>query len=509
MKTKKIFYIGIILSFLVSAVSAAPATQTETDIRREQMRKEAQATYAPISKILSEILATANTNQKPAPDQLQKAAALLESSKRNVAFYDGFQKAGYMLLQSWVAYYQGDPVTTMNSAVRACKENPASGDAWATQTLFSMVHGRLPIEPKDPRPATQNESRRPPRPQRPRRTTEMGVPETSAEPVYDPQAPYGQPGTLSFNPATLQKEFLRQRFNQMEFTTADSKKITYTPTADTLCILFWRAEEAVETTTPETIDMAAPALDQSPVVATEIKGPSLEDQRVYFKALIGALGDKKEVKFVEINTNIAAFAKEAVKDWKPICPAIIASDPQSGATPFVRLLYQSPFMAIVDTDGKVRYAGPADGFAPAFILTHITGVPIEVKPSKLAPQAETPLDRMPGEFFLMMPGIVDPNQKPVPMDPNGPQAALPAKQYRQLPYEQQLTAEKKIQAIRDFFIKAPRTQALTYKNGIDMCREVMQDYPGTQYADEARQLLRQVPEHKRATYNITNEELGL
>jgi hypothetical protein len=37
----------------------------------------------------------------------------------------------------------------------------------------------------------------------------------------------------------------------------------------------------------------------------------------------------------------------------------------------------------------------------------------------------------------------------------------------------------------------------------------MRDYPGTIYAEEARMLLRQVPENRRSTYNITNEELGL
>jgi hypothetical protein len=37
----------------------------------------------------------------------------------------------------------------------------------------------------------------------------------------------------------------------------------------------------------------------------------------------------------------------------------------------------------------------------------------------------------------------------------------------------------------------------------------MQKYPGSEYANNAQQLLREVPERERPQYGITDEELGL
>jgi hypothetical protein len=49
----------------------------------------------------------------------------------------------------------------------------------------------------------------------------------------------------------------------------------------------------------------------------------------------------------------------------------------------------------------------------------------------------------------------------------------------------------------------------TYKKGVDMCRNIMRKYPDTKYAEEARKLLRKVPERHKERYNITDEETGL
>jgi len=59
------------------------------------------------------------------------------------------------------------------------------------------------------------------------------------------------------------------------------------------------------------------------------------------------------------------------------------------------------------------------------------------------------------------------------------------------------------------FINLAKKRAQTYKKGVDLCRVIIQKYPGTKYEDAARSLLREVPEHKRKTYRITDEELRL
>ena len=63
--------------------------------------------------------------------------------------------------------------------------------------------------------------------------------------------------------------------------------------------------------------------------------------------------------------------------------------------------------------------------------------------------------------------------------------------------------------LRDLFMKAAKKRVISYKNGVELCRRIIRNYPGTKYEHEARMLLRQVPEDKRKLYKITDEELGL
>ena len=48
-----------------------------------------------------------------------------------------------------------------------------------------------------------------------------------------------------------------------------------------------------------------------------------------------------------------------------------------------------------------------------------------------------------------------------------------------------------------------------YKPMVDECRRILNEFPDTPEAAKARQLLREIPERKRAQYKITNEEMGL
>lgn len=501
MKTKDLFFAGIILFVFLAIVSfAAPE---EPDMRREQMRQEAQASYAEVSRTLNAILETVNRTQQPPETQIQHAAELLETNRRNAVSYDGSQKAVYMLLQSWVSYYQKDPVNNLNWAVRACREDPTNGDAWISQTLFSFIYGRRPIEPRPPRPQTEQRRQRPqPRGRQADSSAEMAV-----APSAD--APYGRPGTLDFDLNMIRRDFMRERFIRQEYNTADNKKVIYSPESDVLCILFWQAAEAVDPNTsgprvqPQ-IGLEANTLPGG-VVASRY---TLETQQAYFKTLAEAMTDRKNVKFIEMNVNSAAVSKDAVQDYQPVAPLVIAALPQSGAIPFVRMDVPIPFLAIIDTGGQVKYAGVADGFVPAFILSHVTGAAIELS----GPDAVRPAREVAGGHLLEMPVPVlpaDPNRSVA--DPNQPRSRVQTrnpKQYRQLPIEQETMAETKLSVARDLYAELGRMPGMPYTRLVKECREIISTYPDTQYADEARKLLAQVPERLRPTYKITSEELG-
>lgn len=538
MRTKKIFF-GWLFRLILPVVICG-VTTAESDSRREQLRQEAQASYAQVKQTLEAILEKVNLNQRPPERLIQEAAELLEANRRNVAVYESPQRANYMLLQSWVFYYQKDPVQNLNWAVRACREDPANGDAWISQTLFSFIHGRRPVEPQPPRPQPESRRRQP----QPRGRQALEMPEET-QPVYDASAPYGRPESLEFDLATLRRDFLRERFSQREFQTIDGKKIAVTADSnDAMCMLVWKnasgeAAAAVDPNKPGRGsqqhfpgEMAMP-MDIPFGTPAASDNHSLKNQQAYFEVMKEVLSDKEEVRFFEMNVHPPAGIETALLKHQPVAPLVVAAHPQSGASPFVRMDVSVPFMAIVDHEGKVRYAGAADGFMPAFILTHLTGVEIDLEAFQAASDiTDMPFDLMPGMGHEPAPGVSPAMPSEMPPDmmmyepmpgapphdmmmPPMPQPAPqqqqpePEPKYRQLPEHQQIEAERRVSVVRDFFMTAPRKRFITYKRGVDMCREIIRDYPDTLYAEQARHLLRQVPERQRATYNITDAELGL
>jgi hypothetical protein len=64
MKTKDLFFAGIIALILLCGLSPLDAAE-ETEARREQLRQEAQTSYAEITQSLNAIFEKANLNQRP------------------------------------------------------------------------------------------------------------------------------------------------------------------------------------------------------------------------------------------------------------------------------------------------------------------------------------------------------------------------------------------------------------------------------------------------------------
>lgn len=59
------------------------------------------------------------------------------------------------------------------------------------------------------------------------------------------------------------------------------------------------------------------------------------------------------------------------------------------------------------------------------------------------------------------------------------------------------------------YMASAKKGILTYSQAVVLCRDIIKEYPGTEYETQARELLKQVPADQRSRYNITDEELGL
>ena len=265
----------------------------------------------------------------------------------------------------------------------------------------------------------------------------------------------------------------------------------------------------------------------------------VENQRKYIKQLSQACKDKEQIIFLQINTDRFDTATKAAQELandpqiEGAGALVFAAEPSSGAQDCIGIKAAKPFMLIVAKEGTVKYAGPAADFMPAFILTQLTGVEIDL--AKQNQTAEKHQDVSPEMDPLMMEirmemsghpvrsakSVVDPNKpvadpnKPV-IDPNAVTIQQPGTSQFPKTSTQQTEQElfTEVQAGKDleyaeFYIDAARKRIQTYKKGVELCRAIIKEYPGTKYEQEARLLLRRVPEHKHSTYNITDEELGL
>ncbi len=491
--------------------------------RREQMQQEAQASSVEIEALLKTILESVNRNERPASSVIEEAAAMLEEHKRFAIAYDDPQKASYMLLQAWTEFYADRLPGALNWSMRACKMDEASQDAWISQALFSMLSGKRPIEPKVPQAESPAErgmdaGRRPqPRP-RPRANNQANL--------TPPVVPYSRKGTLDFDMLSLRGEILRERFGRMKYQTADGKPVEYKPGENTLCIFFWQ----IEPSAADANDIAGGGV-VNPAAARYAgdfgisSKTGLADQRGYIGRIAKSLQEHPEITCFAVNTNALTDAQRAggaideafVREMG--VPMVFAADPASGAGQFVGVKALTPFVLIADKTGVVRYAGPAADFMPAFVLTHLTGVEISLAGASSSSPVYEP-DRSPGlrdvSYELRDQGprsrmpeptpqlpqparpVADPN-RPAPADPNGVSAASGTPE---MSLQDQVTAEKllagatiEIEASRDIRGKSPA-------KGVTACKTVLEKYPGTVYAEQARELLRRVPERYWETYKI-------
>jgi hypothetical protein len=74
--------------------------------------------------------------------------------------------------------------------------------------------------------------------------------------------------------------------------------------------------------------------------------------------------------------------------------------------------------------------------------------------------------------------------------------------------EREKRVQKQLQ-FAEYYMTAANKGLAPYDQSVAICRDIIENNPGTVYEHRACEILRQVPEDQRALYEITNEELGL
>ncbi len=232
-----------------------------------------------------------------------------------------------------------------------------------------------------------------------------------------------------------------------------------------------------------------------------------------FKDLFSAAFGTDNVKFLAVNTDSLANKQKVVdKIMENPWPwaHVMAHDPKSGDTQFkdVSVRHEKPLLVITSNDGTIKYAGPAVGFLAPMMLAKATGQNINANATATAKanHAANGQTSVANKLAAMFNKTRKDNKTNTATNTTAVVNRVSA-QPREMDVIDEIAASRLLENARTFIKLSSR--AITPKKGIEMCREIFAKYPNTKYSEQARMLLREVPERHRKRYKITDEELGL
>ncbi len=515
--------IAICIALLPAAIAAfcraqPPAPQTpdpQASASADKIRQNIEETL----KLISELKA-------PSSSDVAAYQKLLDESKRHVGQLSEQQKAQYVLFQGWVSYFQNDLPKAYTSSAAACRFDPANPDAWASQAAFALLLNKKPMTPRPQRPAQRQKTK----PQDPM----MNMPG-----VYPADAYTQQKSILNFDIRQLRVDLLEQKVKPFSLDCLNGTTFDWQPGSEILCALYWQKFTDEKTPAEPNTPSAAGQTDRTPR-RTQTPPPvydlppegsmppmfeqgfapglgygqqyPLDAQTAACNRIIQAswLGQKRFFKFVAVNIDNSRYKAEIINEiFKHPWPSALAlaADQKPDSLPVKPDSATTPLLIIADSAGSVRYAGPADSFIVPMLLAHLASGRLPAAAATTQPNtyalpaepnvpAKSPLPPVP----MPAPAVNQPEQNP--------QQAVGVDDSK-LAEEEKFEAEKLLTYTRDLFMKLAKKRGLTYTQGVDFCRQLMKKYPGTSYAQQARELLRQVPENQRQRYGITDQELGL
>ena len=219
------------------------------------------------------------------------------------------------------------------------------------------------------------------------------------------------------------------------------------------------------------------------------------------------LGGNENLKFAMVNINDSADIETVANYLKynpfPL-PLLTITDSNSLDSTFIENT-DSPTLLIIAPDKMVKYAGTISGFLPQATIESLLARPeLFAEPAKLTIAELPPEPAVPAEQTITPPVQSEQPQPNEPAEPAVKKPTPPDEDYFD-PH-----AEKLIENARAFIkISNVMVQGRSYKKPVDLCRQIIKNYPDTKYEDQARILMRSVPKRYRKRYNMTDEELGI
>ena len=463
-----------------------PSQKTANRTSRDGLSQNEDGEIDPASatnQLYSEIIPQINAGRSLSPQIAVQLLRELKARQSSAGTFKTKTLAQHYILTAWANYFNNDIKRAQQSARLAFKKNTWSKDTQITQTAIAILAGSKPAPLPKERPTARSYS------------TRSDKKETA-------------PDTFDFDIDRIENALLGFNIKEMNLNCINSTTLEYKHGTSNICILLWKL----------TSDSPTPSLNADPISSREPNGfekpavsISAEDNSSVFieidafkKLFAGSMG-KSNTKFVAINMDpaeskqtILAAILENPWPWANV----MINDPASNASQFQEIPVEKnkPILLIADKNGTIKYAGPASGFLAPMVISQLSNT------GQATPPAANTFTPTPANNGSANGTIKKPVQKPTHRTSQKP-VYLTDTPPTEMSMEDEFQAGKLLEHAK-MFIKAG-SRYMTPKKGIETCRQIISDYPGSKYAQEARMLLREVPERYHKRYGITNEELGL
>ncbi len=550
-----------------------PGSQNRQPPGRRELAQQAIETAAhEMDQMLVEVLEMVNQHGRPQPEMVDASKRAVIAARKYATRYSAALKCEILMLQAWNGYFAGDMPTAVMASSQAYKTDSTNRDAEATQATMALLMDRRPqkIAPRKPKTTSGNYSRggrNNPQADAYSRT------QNSRDAALNIKASSGN--ILDLDVDAIDLDLIGQTVPPMQVNCLNSTTFDYDPAQSNLCILFWQlgsksaSGEPNNMTTGRSRSMPGRSASRRPP-AGRGGGRNPYDERGYgggrgggaygggraggayggrrnpydeygagsrqpnarraaekldpfaggmtaYGQLFGSYLANPKVKFLAVNTDPAVSAPTVVNKllespWP--WAHVMAATSTGGMARYASMDFKQPTLAIVDTSGTIKYAGPVAGFLAPMMLTRVAGespsagsITVRQPGGRTSPKTKTILNPFKGLFGGSA------NQRPPAKTtaPTGRTATPPRKRIDE--GNDEITPDDyqagKLLEYAKMYVKAGRKPVLTSKKGIDLCRQIIREYPNTKYAKEARLLLRRVPEYERKRYNITDKEMGL